>query len=99
MDVVVAPQTTWWNTSTTAAASLPTVGLFRATWTRIRNSPGFSTGKWLDEDGGGRRNTFEVATRGGPPRCRRHCVANNTIVKERTCVDNADRNLATTISP
>jgi hypothetical protein len=66
---------------------------------RIGNSPGFSAGKWLDEDGGGRHNTLEVATRGGPPRCRRHWVANNTIVKERACVDNADRNLATTISP
>ena len=60
---------------------------------------GYSIGKWLDTDGDGRYDVLEVETRGmkGPRVYDASGIPlhsdNNTVVKERIYVDNADRNL------
>jgi hypothetical protein len=98
MEIMITPETTY--------LMLVYITQFRRIYTDGRSWPktieptftGYSIGKWIDETGSGRYNVLEVETRGfkGPRVFDNTGIPlhkdNQTVIKERISLDNADPN-------
>ena len=99
MEIIIQPNITY--------VMIEYLSMLRRIYTDGRNWPkdaepsfmGYSIGKWIDEDGGGRYNVLEVETRNlkGPRAFDASGIPlhadNQTVVKERIYLDKSDPNI------